>query len=108
VSADDYVMRANFLATVKDMGEGDEIADAMFRLVCEVEEQLPAPWADSDPFAAERWLAAHGASPAMAAKNAAEFEISARALVALKLGRPVETFDELAQVFEEVLGAADG
>lgn len=91
-----YTERAQFLAAVQEMGEGDEIAEASFRLILEIESQIPAPWAASDPFAAERYLASRGAGPAVAAANAAEFELKFRALIALETGEPVRTFEEIA------------
>ncbi|PKT67559.1 hypothetical protein CW362_39805 [Streptomyces populi] len=91
-----YTERAQFLATVQGMGEGDEIQEAAFQLILEIESQTPAPWAQSDPFAAERYLAARGASPAAAARNAAGFEVRFRALVALGTGRPAERFEDIA------------
>jgi hypothetical protein len=91
-----FVERAQFLATVKDMGEGNEIPDATFALVTEIESMVPAPWAVSDPFVAERYLVARGTDPAVAAANAAEFELKSRALFALSTGRPAETFQDIA------------
>lgn len=91
-----YLERAEFLATVKTMGEGDEIAEAAFDLMVDIESRTPAPWAESDPFVAERYLADRGASPTAATRNAAEFEVSFRALYALSNGRPAETFQDLA------------
>ncbi|TKA11734.1 hypothetical protein [Actinacidiphila oryziradicis] len=98
----DWVERANFLAIAKetDLGEGDEIAAATVDLMVEMETRIPAPWADTDPFVAERYLAARGASPAAATANAAEFEISMRALVGLGTGKPAETFDDIARWIE--------
>jgi len=103
VNADDLLMHAEFLTVVQPLGVGDEISAAAYRLVRQMMLDTPAPWADTDPLAAERWLAAHGASPAVAARNAAEFEVSARALVALKLGCPVLSFDVLAEHFADFL-----
>lgn len=91
-----FVERAQFLAAVKDMGEGDEIPDAAFRLLVEIESKTPAPWSQSDPFVAERYLVARGATPAAAAANAADFEVKFRALVALGTGRPAQTFQDIA------------
>lgn len=108
MNADEIREQVDFLLAVQPLGVGDEIASATYQLVRRMMSENPAPWSDTEPFAAERWLAAHGASAAVAARNAAEFEVSARALVALKLGRPAATFDELAEVFDEVVGAADG
>lgn len=91
-----YIERAAFLAAVKDIGEGDEIADATLDLIIEMTAGTSAPWADTDPLAAERWLVAQGATPERALANAEYFELHMRALVALTLGRPVETFAEIA------------
>lgn len=90
-----YLERAEFLATVKTMGEGDEIAEASFDLMVDIESRIPAPWAESDPFVAERYLADRGASPTAATRNAAEFEVKFRALYGLSTGRPAETFQDL-------------
>lgn len=92
----DRLERARFLATVKDLGDRDQIPTMAFALVLELTEEYPAPWAESDPLAAERYLAARGASPAAAAANARAFEEQMRALFALHTGRYAETFDELA------------
>lgn len=91
-----YTERAQFLAAVQGLGEGDEIPQASVDLMVEIESQHPAPWADIDPFAAERYLASRGASPKAAAQNAAEFELKFRALIALSTGRPVQAFQEIA------------
>ncbi|MET7890624.1 hypothetical protein [Streptomyces mirabilis] len=90
-----FVERAQFLATVKDMGEGDEIQEAAFQLIVDIESQTPAPWAETDPFAAERYLAARGTTPDLAAANAAEFELKFRALYALGTGKPANTFQDI-------------
>ncbi|WP_042400310.1 hypothetical protein [Streptacidiphilus carbonis] len=103
MNADEIHMHLDFLLAVQPLGVGDEIAEASYKLVLRMMQDNPAPWADDDPFAAERWLAAHGASPEIAAKNAAEFEVSARALTAIKLGYPPITFNEVAEVFNEVI-----
>lgn len=91
-----YTERAQFLAAVHDMGQGAEIQDAALRLLVEFEAESPAPWADTDPFAAERYLAGRGAALEVAAANAAEFELHTRALYALTTGKPAQTFQELA------------
>jgi hypothetical protein len=91
-----WVERAEFLAAVQSVSEGDEIAAACFRLMVEMETKIPAPWAETDPFAAEFYLVARGASPAAAAANAVEFEVNMRAVVGLADGRPVTAFQEIA------------
>jgi hypothetical protein len=91
-----YTERAQFLAAVQGMGEGDEIPDAAFQLILEIESQTPAPWSHTDPLIAERYLAYRGADPDVAATNAAEFELKFRALFALGTGRPAQTFQEIA------------
>jgi hypothetical protein len=108
--ADTWVERAEFLAAVQSVSEGDEIAAACFRLMVEMETKIPAPWAETDPFAAEFYLVARGASPVAAefylvargaspvaaAANAVEFEVNMRAVVGLANGRPVTDFQEIA------------
>ncbi|MFH8805510.1 hypothetical protein ACH4F6_39215 [Streptomyces sp. NPDC017936] len=101
-----YTERAQFLAAVQGMGEGDEIPEACFRLVYEMESETAAPWAQSDPFAAERYLAARGATPKNAAANAAEFEVSMRALYALATGRPAQSFQDIADWIEQNVDSA--
>jgi hypothetical protein len=91
-----YTERAHFLAAVQDMGEGDEIPAAAFDLILEIESATPAPWAETDPLVAERYLAARGATPAVAAANAAEFELKFRAVIALSTGKPAQTFQDIA------------
>ncbi|MER7927030.1 hypothetical protein ABTY96_28390 [Streptomyces sp. NPDC096057] len=91
-----YVERAEFLATVRDLGVGDEIAAATFDLMVEMESSTPAPWADSDPHAAELYLVSRGADPVAAAENAAEFEVNFRAIIAMGTGKPVREFREIA------------
>ncbi|MER5473741.1 hypothetical protein [Streptomyces sp. NPDC002685] len=95
-----YTERARFLAAVKDMGEGDEIPAATFELILEIESKTPAPWAESDPLVAERYLAARGADPDVAAANAAEFELKFRAVIALSTGKPAQTFQDIADWIE--------
>lgn len=95
MSALTYTERAQFLAAVQSMGDGDEIPAAAFELILEIESATPAPWADSDPLAAERYLVARGASPAAAAANGAEFELKFRAIFALGTGKPAQTFQDL-------------
>ncbi|MGW4139385.1 hypothetical protein ACWELV_21720 [Streptomyces mirabilis] len=90
-----YTERAQFLAAVKDMGEGDEIPAAAFELILEIESKTPAPWAESDPLVAERYLVARGADPAVAAANAAEFELKFRAVITLGTGKPAQTFQDI-------------
>ncbi|MET8765824.1 hypothetical protein [Streptomyces sp. NPDC004658] len=96
MSSSERIERAKFLAAVHELGQGDEIPQAALDLVCEAEAEISAPWAQSDPFAAERYLAARGATPKAATANAVEFELSMRALYALATGRRAETFQELA------------
>ncbi|MFJ9020770.1 hypothetical protein ACIRPU_12420 [Streptomyces sp. NPDC102259] len=91
-----YTERAQFLVVVHDMGEGDEIPEACFQLLSKAESDVEAPWARSEPFAAERYLAARGATPKAAAANAAEFELSMRALYALATGERAQSFQDLA------------
>lgn len=95
------IERARFLAAVHDMGEGDEIPEACLQLVVEIESELAAPWEQSDPFAAERYLAGRGATPKAAAANAAEFELSMRALYALATGKRAQSFQDLADWIEK-------
>lgn len=91
-----YTERAQFLAAVQGLGQGEEIQDAALGLLVEFESTSPAPWAGTDPFAAERYLAGRGATPKAAAANAAEFELQTRALYALATGKPAQSFEELA------------
>lgn len=101
------VERAQFLAAVKDLGEGDEIAAATFNLIVEVESQTAAPWADTDPFAAEMYLVGRGADPQAAAANAAEFELQFRAIVVMHTGRRAESFQDIATwIADHVDGAS--
>lgn len=95
MSSSERIERAKFFAAVHELGEGDEIPQAALDLVCETEAETPAPWVQSDPFAAERYLAARGATPKAATANAAEFELSMRALYALATGQRAQTFQEL-------------
>ncbi|MFJ1808512.1 MULTISPECIES: hypothetical protein [unclassified Streptomyces] len=101
-----YIERAQFLVAVRDMGEGDEIPEACFQLVSETESEVEAPWAQSNPFAAERYLAARGATPKAAAANAAEFELSMRALYALATGQRAQSFQDLADWIEKNVDGA--
>ncbi|MFF1702576.1 hypothetical protein [Streptomyces sp. NPDC058252] len=101
-----YTERAQFLAAVQDMGEGYEIPEASFQLLREVESEAVAPWAQSDPFAAERYLASRGATPKNAAANAAEFELSMRALYALATGKRPESFQDLTDWIEQNVDGA--
>ncbi|MFI6105808.1 hypothetical protein [Streptomyces sp. NPDC051310] len=95
-----YTERAQFLAAVNGLGEGSEIQDAALRLVAEVAAETPAPWAEPDPLAAERYLAARGATPTAAAQNAAEFEVNLRAIYAIATGKFAESFEDLARWIE--------
>ncbi|MFE7927820.1 hypothetical protein ACFU6S_03645 [Streptomyces sp. NPDC057456] len=101
-----YIERARFLVAVRDMGEGNEIPEACFQLTVESESEVTAPWAQSDPFAAERYLAARGATPKAAAANAAEFEISMRALYALATGERAQSFQDLADWIDKTVDGA--
>ena len=101
-----YTERAQFLVAVRDMGEGDAIPEACLQLVTEAESETAAPWAQTDPFAAERYLAARGATPKAAAANAAEFELSMRALYALATGQRAQSFQDLAAWIEKNVDGA--
>jgi hypothetical protein len=102
-----FLERAQFLAAVKPMGEGDEIAEATFNLMVEMESNTPAPWADTDPHAAELYLVSRGAAPATAAENAAEFEVNLRALIAMATGEPARDFQQITDwIAEHVDGDA--
>lgn len=99
--------KAEFLSAVKDLGHGTEIPDAALALTVDVTRSAPSPWGSSDPFAAERYLAGRGLAPALAASNAAEFEIQMRALVGVSLGRPVGSFNEITDwVAKHIDGAS--
>jgi hypothetical protein len=98
------VDRAQFLALMVDLSDRDAIGAEAFELAVEVTAQTPAPWADTDPQAAEHWLLVHGASPTAAAANAPEFELSMRALVGIANGYPVQDFAEIAAWLGEING----
>lgn len=91
--------RMQFLAAVQPITEVEELAEAALPIAVEVLGEEPAPWAVSDPLAAERYLAARGATPDVASDtaNAAEFELTMRALYALYFGRPPQAFAQLAE-----------
>lgn len=91
-----WLDRAKFLAIVKDADAGDDVAKASFDLCVEMSRQVPAPWADTDPLAAERYLAARGASLEAAAANGRTFEARMRALIGLSTGKDPQTFAEIA------------
>lgn len=101
-----HIERAQFLAAVNGLGEGDEIQQAAFELLCEIEDKTPAPWSQSDPFAAERYLAARGATPRAAAANAGHFELSMRALYGLATGARAQSFQDLADWIEKNVDGA--
>lgn len=61
-----------------------------------------APWADTDPEVAARWLASRGAGIDQALAGAAEFEHSLRGLYALQYGEDAPTFEALAAYITEV------
>ncbi|MFF7180166.1 hypothetical protein [Streptomyces sp. NPDC008121] len=92
--------RAQFYAAAHHLGHGDAIRHEAFMLVVEVMAQDPSPWHESDPFAAERYLAGRGATPAVAAERAAAFELSMRALYGLATGTIATSFDEVAAWLE--------
>ncbi|GFH38877.1 hypothetical protein [Streptomyces pacificus] len=102
-----HIERAQFLAAVQDLGQDEEIQEAARRLVLEIEAESPAPWAESDPFAAERYLASRGATPKAAASNAAEFELQSRALYALATGKLAQSFQDIANWFRTHVDGAE-
>ncbi|MFE3495301.1 hypothetical protein ACFXOS_19880 [Streptomyces sp. NPDC059175] len=102
-----HTERAQFLATVQHLGQGEEIQEAALRLVIELEAEHPAPWAETDPFAAERYLASRGATPKAAASNAAEFELQARALYTLATGKPAQSFQDIVDWFKAHVDGAE-
>ncbi len=102
-----YTERAQFLAAVVEMAEGEEIAAATFDLMVEMESNTPAPWADTDPHAAEIYLVSRGADPVVAAENAAEFEVKFRALIAMGTGEPVREFQQIADWIAEHVDDAE-
>ncbi|MFG3235008.1 hypothetical protein ACGFZG_25030 [Streptomyces antibioticus] len=100
-----YTERALFLAAVKDLGEGDEIMAATYDLFVDMAASTPAPWADTDPHAAELYLVSRGTDPAVAAAGAAEFEVNFRAIVAMGTGEPVHDFRQIADWIAEHVDA---
>ncbi|MFF2385184.1 hypothetical protein [Streptomyces sp. NPDC058108] len=96
-----HVERVQFLATVRDLGEGDEIQAATFDLFVDMAASTPPPWTDTDPHAAELYLVSRGADPQAAAENAAEFETNFRAIVAMSTGEPVHDFQQIADWITE-------
>ncbi|TXS30755.1 hypothetical protein EAO71_20390 [Streptomyces sp. ms191] len=102
-----HTERAKFFAAVHDIGHGDTVRDAAFRLAVEVVAQNPAPWAQAEPFAAERYLSGRGASPDAASRNAVEFEISMRTLYELATGTAPATFSDMVRWIETDLDGAE-
>lgn len=97
-------MTDNLLAEISKllaMPPGDERNEAAVELTKRMIDPR-APWADTDPEVAARWLAARGADVDQALAGAAEFEHAGRALFALQHGREAETFAELAAYVAEV------
>lgn len=103
-----YTDRATFLALMRDVDNEDEIQAATFAVALELTAGSPAPWADTDPRATEHWLLVHGANPQWAAAEAAKFELMMRTCVGISLGRPVETFAEIATWLAELEEDGDG
>ncbi|MFD5370792.1 hypothetical protein [Streptomyces sp. NPDC127103] len=95
-----HTERAQYFAAVHSLGYGDTVRDAAFRLAVEVVSENPAPWAETEPFAAERYLSGRGASPVAASSNAVEFETCMRVLFELANGVGPTTFEELTQWVE--------
>ncbi|MGW6243833.1 hypothetical protein [Streptomyces roseolus] len=95
-----HTERAQYFAAVHNLGHGEEIRDEAFMLAVQVMAETPAPWGETEPFAAERYLAARGATPTAASENAISFEICMRALQALATGNIAMTFDELTRWIE--------
>lgn len=83
------------------MPEGDDRNEAGYELAKDL-IGVRAPWADSDPGAAERWLVSRGASVDQAIANAAEFEHGVRALYALRYQHQPATFEALAAYLDEI------
>ncbi|MFE7947377.1 hypothetical protein [Streptomyces sp. NPDC057426] len=101
-----HTERAQYFAAVHNMGHGEEIRDQAFMLAVEVMAQTPAPWDETEPFAAERYLAARGATPSAAAQNAIGFELGMRALHALATGSIAMSFEEIARWIETSVDGA--
>lgn len=72
-------------------------SDAFYEMAKEVMALSPAPWADEDPTAAERYLIGRGARPEVARKSAAEFELNFRTLYAIEYQREASSFEDIAR-----------
>lgn len=72
-------------------------SDAFYEMAKEAMALSPAPWADEDPTAAERYLVGRGTRPELARKNAAEFELNFRTLYAIEYLREAESFEDIAR-----------
>ncbi|MFI0825693.1 hypothetical protein ACH4Q7_14695 [Streptomyces roseolus] len=94
------IERARYFAAVHNLGHGEEIHDEVFMFAVEVMAGTSAPWDETEPFAAERYLAARGATPADASENAVGFELCMRALYALSTGSIAMSFNEIASWIE--------
>lgn len=72
-------------------------SDSFYGMAKEAVALSPAPWAEEDPTAAERYLLSRGARPELARKNAAEFELNFRTLYAIEYRREAESFEDIAR-----------
>lgn len=81
-------------------------SDVFFGMVKEAVALSSAPWVDEDPTAAERYLMSRGTRPELAQKNAAEFELSFRALYLIEYHREPESFDDIAEFCNRVTAPA--
>jgi hypothetical protein len=95
VSAIDIEREMAVLGSLANDANRDAVSSAAFDAVRRMIDLQPSPWTDSDPYAADRYLATtFGRSVRRA--DAAEFEADARSLFAITTGRYANTFAELA------------
>jgi hypothetical protein len=97
--------KAELIASLANDENRWAACDAAYELTKEAVGLTPAPWAEDDPAAPERYLLARGTAPHLARKNAAEFELNFRALYLIEYRREAESFDDIARFCDRVTGA---
>lgn len=98
----DITERAELIRSLANDVNREQTSGAVFELAKRAMAMTAPAWSDSDPMAAEQYLISRGAKRETAAKNAAEFELSFRALYALRFLADPSTFEDLARFADEV------
>jgi hypothetical protein len=96
-ATDSAAHRIGLIASLANQDNRWQASDATFETLKDLYAVVPAPWAQNDPTATQRYLIACGAPAETAMLAAPEFERGMRTLYAMTRFKEPESFEDLAR-----------